>query len=215
MYCAGNSRSTEDDATIVSFYAQVAVKHFSFLTPRRSQYSCSNIALKVNTKLFNKANSACAWVLKGLEWTTQIPTLIFGYSLGHGRVNGAPATAIAGSVCLSHPMQMGQAVRFQKTGMKSDVVDSDVLKLIVRDLAINFFEHLDEVPERVIVFRDGGSTGSFENIKAVEVKAVKEALAEMNLEYGRECPQNCADRNCPSCALPLTFIVSNKVSTLA
>lgn len=138
--------------------------------------------------------------------------IIIGYSLGHGRINSEATTAVAGSVCLHHPMQMGQSVKFQKSGKKSDVVDSGVLKELVKDLAMNFFAHADAVPERIIIFRDGGSTGSFDNIKNEEVKAVKEAFAEMNMECGRECPQNCEDRNCPMCAPPLTFIVSNKAS---
>ncbi len=174
--------------------------------------SCSNIALKVNTKLSNKANNAHAWTVQNasLKWVPQLPTMIFGYSLAHGRVNGDPTTAIAGSVCLLSPMQMGQAVRFQKKA--GDVIDSAVLKELVRDLAMNFFAHMDEVPERVIVFRDGGSDGSFQNIKNLEVAAVKEALSELNKEANRVCPNSCPDSSCLSCCPTITFIVSNEVS---
>lgn len=171
---------------------------------------CSNIALKVNTKLSNKANNAHAWTVQNpaLQWVPQLPTMIFGYSVAHGRVNGDPSTALAGSVCLLSPMQMGQAVRFQKKS--GDVIDPAVLKELVRDLAMNFFAHKDEVPERIIVFRDGGSEGSFQTIKNQELAAVREALCQLNKEANRACPYSCEDRNCVGCAPTITFIVSNE-----
>ena len=135
--------------------------------------------------------------------------MIFGYSVAHGRVNGDPSTAIAGSVCLLSPMQMGQAVKYQKKS--GDVIDPAVLKELVRDLAMNFFAHKDEVPERIIVFRDGGSEGSFQTIKNQEVAAVREALCQLNKEANRACPYSCPDRNCVGCAPTITFIVSNEV----
>lgn len=51
--------------------------------------SCSNIALKCNTKLYNVCNKAHAWQVSsnqgvGVPWVCEVPTLVIGISLSHG-----------------------------------------------------------------------------------------------------------------------------------
>jgi hypothetical protein len=55
--------------------------------------SCSNVALKVNTKLFSRTNDARAWTtfdtlhrepVEGIPWVSEVPTLVVGISMSHG-----------------------------------------------------------------------------------------------------------------------------------
>jgi hypothetical protein len=63
--------------------------------------SCSNIAIKVNTKLFSKGIAARAWDIQvnqiegGIPWLEQVPTLVI-------TAGGADSkTIVTGSVCLT------------------------------------------------------------------------------------------------------------------
>jgi hypothetical protein len=79
-----------------------------------------------------------------------------------------------------------------------------------QDLAIHFFVHFHAVPDRMIVYRDGGSDGSFDKIRDEEVPAVREAICEMNRSGNRSCPNDCEKRNCEACAPKITFVVAQK-----
>jgi hypothetical protein len=53
---------------------------------RRIRQYCSNVALKLNTKLFSKINMACAWDIdRGLSWFSEASTMVLGYAMSHGR----------------------------------------------------------------------------------------------------------------------------------
>lgn len=56
-----------------------------------SSISCSNIAVKVNAKLFDKRSKARAWNIKvertpngGIPWLNEVPTLVLGFCLTTG-----------------------------------------------------------------------------------------------------------------------------------
>jgi len=152
----------------------------------------------MNTKLFNGHNNAVAWTIP-TPWCDERPTIIMGYSLSNGQVRGEASTALVGSVCLFHPMQMGQAVKFYKfgtrPGVRRDVVDAQALKGLISDLFLNHFAHIRVVAERVIVYRDGGSRGSMDNIREGELPLIKHAFEDVF----------------PGEAVPaLTFVVSNQ-----
>jgi len=140
--------------------------------------SCSNVALKVNTKLFNRGNQAIGWTIPP-KWYHDRPTIILGYSVANGRVHGVTSTALAGSVCLFRPMQVGQAVKLYKVVTRRDVVDSLALKHLISDLVLNHYAHTRQKALRILVYRDGGSRGSMETIKAEEVKVVREGFREV------------------------------------
>lgn len=85
-----------------------------------------------------------------------------------------------------------------------------VVAFFFQDLAIHFFVHFHAVPDRMIVYRDGGSDGSFDKIRDEEVPAVREAICEMNRSGNRYCPNDCDERNCEACAPKITFVVAQK-----
>ncbi len=54
--------------------------------------SCSNIALKCNTKLMNVHNQGRVWNTvhngrNGLAWLSEVPTMVIGVDLSHGKRN--------------------------------------------------------------------------------------------------------------------------------
>ena len=115
--------------------------------------------------------------------------------MANGRVHGVTSTALAGSVCLFHPMQMGQAVKLYKVVTRRDVVDTQALKNLMTDLVLNHYAHTRQTVQRIVVYRDGGSRGSMDTIKAEELKVVREAFKDVF--PGADEPT-------------LTFVVSNK-----
>lgn len=154
--------------------------------------SCSNISLKVNTKLFNRGNRAIAWTIK-LRWYEERPSLILGYSLARGRINGRPISVLAGSICLFHPMQMGQAVKFYSAEDRRNVANSQALTYLIENLFINHFTHTgNKNAERILVYRDGASSES-------EVEEV-EVLKDIRDKFFK------GQETCPS----LTIVMSNK-----
>jgi hypothetical protein len=115
--------------------------------------------------------------------------------MANGRVHGVASTALAGSVCLFHPMQMGQAVKLYKAERRRDVVDNQALRSLISDLVVNHFAHTRQMAERVIVYRDGGSRGSLGNIKLEELTIIREVFRDV---FPESSPPG------------MTFVVSNK-----
>lgn len=85
--------------------------------------SCSNIAIKVNTKLFTKMTNARAWDVKlgnvGIPWLTQAPTMVIGLTLTRAAGNDSK-TVVTGSVSLDSKgdagtIQLAQDVRIQSS----------------------------------------------------------------------------------------------------
>ena len=93
-------------------------------------HSCSNIALKVNAKLSNSVNKACAWGTRAVNaadnipWVSEAPTLVVGISIssGYGRET---MSVISASACLDKGcMQFAQDVQVQS---KSKLIDAGIL----------------------------------------------------------------------------------------
>ena len=103
-------------------------------------------------------------------------------------------------------MQMGQAVKFQSIVSREDTITPAVLSELVKDLAMNYFAHTDKVPAQIIVFRDGGSEGSFENIAEVEVEAIRSTFRELNKNAVANNDEEMSRE--PS----ITFLIANNVS---
>ena len=79
-------------------YLSCFVKTLFLQTLLFSLCSFSNVALKINTKLFSRTSEACAWnVSKGLEWVKEQHTMVMGYSMSHG--TGQLWWMFSGDVC--------------------------------------------------------------------------------------------------------------------
>jgi eukaryotic translation initiation factor 2C len=78
---------------------------------------------------------------------------------------------------------------------------------------MEFFEHVKSPPKRLVVYRDGGSDGSFERIRDHEVAAIRAAMCELNRKDQGPCPNGCQskDPDCQGCKPPkITFVVAQK-----
>jgi len=151
---------------------------------RMTQY-CSNIAHKVNSKLFSKTNNVVTWrVRNGLDWffAQEAPTLVIGYAMSYGFWDGKPTTVVAGSVCFRDPMQLAQEVKVYFDGDSKDkgFVNPTILADLVETLAISFMvQHSCEgPPRRVLVYRDGGADGSFDRIKREELTSIRNGIGK-------------------------------------
>uniref|UniRef100_A0A6U5FXU4 Piwi domain-containing protein n=1 Tax=Corethron hystrix TaxID=216773 RepID=A0A6U5FXU4_9STRA len=100
---------------------------------RPDQY-CSNLAVKINTKLMNASNNARAWKTQkansdpnssGIPWLMETPTVVFGFSISHG-LGQDSKSVIAGHVGLDAGcMQFASTVAVQS---KSDVISNEIMK---------------------------------------------------------------------------------------
>jgi hypothetical protein len=105
-------------------------------------------------------------------------------------------------------MQMCQEVKVQH---KSDVVEPSVMEEIIQSLAIQYYQHNQSKPLRVLIYRDSGSDGSFPDIRTKEGGAIRKAFYDLNSRVkGFSCPNSdkCRRQGCLFCTPPITFIVA-------
>jgi len=166
---------------------------------KRPEQYCSNIALKVNAKLSNSCNRAFAWGTShmgqtgpngGIPWVGEVPTLVMGISVSNG-VGQETISIISASACLDVGcMQFAQDVKVQT---KTELIDDTILKDIVKTLIMQYRIYNRGVcPDRILLYRDGVSEGSFDRVLKFEVEAIRTACREINnSEAGIDwsCPQ--------------------------
>mmetsp|Transcript_30831 Transcript_30831/g.62527 ORF Transcript_30831/g.62527 Transcript_30831/m.62527 type:complete len:136 (+) Transcript_30831:2565-2972(+) len=108
---------------------------------------------------------------------------------------------VCGSVGLDTGcMQVAQDARTQA---RHELIHSSVLKDIIKTLAIHFYNHIRELPQRLLFIRDGLSEGNLDRIFQHEMKYIRSALADFFREQrGGACPDpECIGaRGCPRCA---------------
>jgi len=184
--------------------SQCIVK-FPKFESKPDQY-CSNIALKINTKLSNISNNARAWEtsykvagseMKGIPWLSEVPTLVLGFSISHG-LGQDSKSIIAGHVALDAGcMQFAQSVSVQS---KSDIISNEIMEDMAETLLQHFMVHVGEYPCRVLVYRDGVSEGDFKHVLENECAAIRKVCLK---NQASDVLQACGDFSCP----PITFIV--------
>lgn len=102
--------------------------------------------------------------------------------------DGRRTTVVAGSVCFKDPMQLAQEVKvyFDDESTEKDFVKPEILVELVKNLIIAYFlqhkEHLHIAPSRFLVYRDGGSDGSFGRIRNEEVTSIRRAIERATFE---------------------------------
>eukprot|EP00588_Corethron_pennatum_P003372 CAMPEP_0194288282 /NCGR_PEP_ID=MMETSP0169-20130528/36486_1 /TAXON_ID=218684 /ORGANISM="Corethron pennatum, Strain L29A3" /LENGTH=864 /DNA_ID=CAMNT_0039035237 /DNA_START=14 /DNA_END=2608 /DNA_ORIENTATION=+ len=190
--------------------SQCIVKFLKFES-RPEQY-CSNIALKINTKLSNSSNEARAWKTlykvpgsegsSGIPWLSEAPTLVLGFSVSHG-LGEDSKSIIAGHVALDPGcMQFAQAVSIQT---KSGVISKEIIGDLTQTLLEHFIVHTGLYPARVLVYRDGVSEGDFARVLENECKVIRNVCFKNlpNFSQNEECQEKASIFNSP----PITFIV--------
>lgn len=80
---------------------------------------------------------------------------------------------------------------------------------MLKELYLHFYVHTGKVPDRVLVYRNGASDGTFDDIRNYEVNAMRLGLYEVMKETKNEfnCPISCKS-GCLHCTPPITYVVS-------
>jgi len=106
-------------------------------------------------------------------------------------------------------MQLGQSFMIQGNENRTEILQHNTLIKLVKSLAMHYGKFFDTPPKQIIVYRDGGSEGSFQSIRNNEVEAIREAICDLNRDSEKFfCAKNCEGRNCESCAPRITCIVA-------
>jgi len=185
-----------------------------FRQQRSPHQFCSNIALKVNTKLSNKSNKARAWntshgVIEGLPWMHEAPTLVLGFAISQELGQGI-RSVLVGHVALDRDcMQLAPHTSVLQS--KSGIIPNDIFEEMTKTLLQHFFSHTGEYPVRVVVYRDGVSEGDFIHVLENECKVLRKVCCQNipinKRTYSGECNNKCQGKGCIFCCPPITFIV--------
>jgi len=188
----------------------IATKYLGQRNDRSKDQYCSNVAIKVNAKLSSTTNKAHAWGtyhgnVEGIPWVTDCPTFVMGISLSNTMGQNA-VSIISASACLDGScMRFAQDVRIQS---KTEILDESTLVSLTKGLLIQYFLQNQKKPERILVYRDGISDGSFSRVQALEIQCFRTAFMEFKKEIfgdngGDGGNANGSVLNCP----PITFVV--------
>ncbi|KAL7521041.1 hypothetical protein ACHAWX_005735 [Stephanocyclus meneghinianus] len=183
----------------------------NFKKQRNKNQYASNIAAKLNTKLSSTIAKAEAWRssfklgdsdIAGIPWVGECPTLVIGIGMAHG-MGGDADTVIGASVCLdSECMRLITGAYLQK---KADIINRNTMKDIIMEnwdhyCTDNLGVYEDPSPQRILVYRDGMSYGSFDRAND-EIDYIREAI---KTKTNPSCP---CDRGCKLCCPPITFVI--------
>jgi len=128
--------------------------------------------------------------LGGFLWNVDIPikkTMIVGIDVCHSR--GKSVVAMCGTTNATFNKYFS-TVTFQE---KNEEV-STFLKGLMNEILKGYFRANSELPDRVVVYRDGVGDGQLESVVKIEIPQIEAAFAQVN----------------PSYKPPITFIVVKK-----
>jgi len=186
--------------------------HAKFSAQRSKDQYCSNIALKMNTKLMNVYNQGRGWNTisngkNGIAWISEAPTMVMGVDMSHGIFQEA-ASVIGGSVCLDEGcMQLAQTMRVTS---KSHTIPFEIMSDITKTLFIHFFHHRKLKPTRILFYRAGVSEGDFDTVLRREVAAIRKCFFDIRTETepGFTCENpTCEKGGCLYCTPLITVVV--------
>ena len=180
------------------------------------EYSCSNVAIKVNAKMSNHWNKAHAWTIfqkplngagAGITWVQEVPTLVMGLSISNSLGQEDAISVICASAALDEScMRLAQDVRVCS---KTETVDGAILISLVESLLSQYFLHNKIVPKRILVYRAGVSEGAFTKFRIDEIQSIREGYRSFvrrgNEGVNPSCLNNCKS-GCVLCCPPVTFV---------
>lgn len=157
----------------IGFVSQcMLMKHVLRFNP---QYG-ANILTKINAKL-NGMNVALRQALPFMD----VPTMLIGADVSHPmRQAGGGAgevPSVVGMVgSLDRYLSKFTTVIATQPGNLEEIT---IMKDMTKELLRRFVQVVSKPPQRIVMFRDGVSEGQFAAVFAAEVKAIKNAYAEM------------------------------------
>ena len=128
----------------------------------------SNIALKVNAKLGNLNDRACAWCWSHKftdhtpdperQYLDQTATMLVGLSLAKSQGQESKMVVVGAALLDIEGQQCAYEARAQE---KSYLINSQTTKSIFKDLIISYIQSKGTAPTRIIIIRDSGHEGKF------------------------------------------------------
>ena len=152
--------------------------------PKRVGQVCTNLSLKINSKL-GGINQVIDPSVKSLVFRE--PTIVFGADVTHPSPteDGIPSIAAVVASMDANATKYQARVRAQRheKGHGAQEIIND-LAAIMRELLIEFYKANGKLkPSKIIFYRDGVSEGQFDQVLAHEVRAVQEACIKLEKEY--------------------------------
>jgi len=161
----------------------------------------AGIALKVNTKLYDRLTQARAWSCKFPDdaWIKQQKTMMVGMALAQGMGKEGETVAVASVALDDTTLNQSFSWRIMK---KTHIVYPEVMKDMVNELIDAFVLHNgDQYPKRIVMYRHGVSDGNFTEALVNECGAIRTAVFERkNSDFKNKEP---SVHN----TVPITFIV--------
>ncbi|GBC16598.2 Piwi domain-containing protein [Rhizophagus irregularis DAOM 181602=DAOM 197198] len=162
--------------TVIGVATQcVQIKH----TRKTKKQYCANVCLKINVKLGGMNSSLSP---EQISFISDRPTILMGADVTHpapGSGNERPSIAAVTASVDSKASRYAASIRIQR-GRTEIIAD---LGNMVKELLKAFYQTCGRKPERILFYRDGVSESQFENVKAIEVEAIKTACHALDNKY--------------------------------
>lgn len=185
----------------------IASKYQSQRNDKSKDSYCSNLSIKVNAKLSSSSDKAHAWQIshdgvKGIPWIRDVPTFVMGIAISTTQGQYG-VSIISASACLdSSCMRMAQNIEIQSN--KEDIINGSILEDLTKTLLIQYYLSGNKIPQRMIIYRDGVSDGSFSRVQSQEIQSIRNAFLKFKEEI--KGPSGDSVANIHNC-VPITFVV--------
>ncbi|KAI6242624.1 hypothetical protein M3Y99_00167000 [Aphelenchoides fujianensis] len=149
---------------------------------RPSPATCANLVLKINMKL-GGVNSALVADDVSARYLVNRPVLVLGIDVTHPtqmeeRAGMPSVAAVVGNLDML-PQAYGANVKVQRRCRESVVYVTEA----VRERVVAFLNATSRLPERIIVYRDGVSSGQFAEVLREELNGIRAACGMITANY--------------------------------
>ncbi|KAH9251609.1 hypothetical protein BASA81_010518 [Batrachochytrium salamandrivorans] len=146
-------------------------KHVRYADDIKDQYA-ANLSLKANIKLGGATNYVD--VIPKFDK----PTMLFGADVTHA-APGSRAPSIAAVVSTVDKNASVYHTYIRAQGVRVEVIQD--MENIVGEALDSYHKSLKVYPARIFFFRDGVANSQFEEVRSVEVRAIKAAIAKRKI----------------------------------
>ncbi|CAK5279366.1 unnamed protein product [Mycena citricolor] len=135
----------------------------------------NNIALKINARLggVNARTNSSA-----LQKACSVPVMIFGADVNHPSP-GSSSVSVASVVWSFDELGTRYCATSRVQAPRLEIIEPESLQEMVAGALSMFGQRNRRSPARIYFYRDGVSEGEFENVKAFEIKAIKDAIDQV------------------------------------
>lgn len=149
----------------------------TYTLSRLNLRTVDNILLKANVKL-NGVNHV--WMERPMAMNR--PAIIMGADVTHpGPEAGEHIPSVAAVTASQDPQAAVYNIIWRLQDPRTEIIAD--LETITRKQLMTFYEKTRYKPEKIIFYRDGVSDGQFEQVRKMEIQAVRNACSSLNPQY--------------------------------